>query len=163
MKGQAFAAGTEVSAEKSRAELETILNRYGAEGFAYATRPRSARVEFLARGRRIRFDVALPDPEDREFTHVLRRGAAFATKRTTDQAKAAYDAEVRRLWRALVLAVKAKLEMVQSGLSMFDAEFMSQIVMPDGRTVGEVALPQIDAAYAGRGPGLLLLGAGGEA
>jgi hypothetical protein len=30
-----YAANTEVSAEKSRAEIETVLRRYGATGFMY--------------------------------------------------------------------------------------------------------------------------------
>jgi hypothetical protein len=63
---------------------------------------------------------------------------------------------VRRLWRALLLAIKAKLEVVESGLAIFEEEFLSNIVMPDGCTVGEHARPWIAEAYeTGRVKGLL--------
>lgn len=40
MSGQ-YAKDTSVSVEKSRAEIETTLARYGAESFAYATKQMS--------------------------------------------------------------------------------------------------------------------------
>ena len=46
-----------------------------------------------------------------------------------------------------------------SGISEFDEEFMAQIVLPSGRTVGEEALPRIAEAYAsGQAPLLLNYG-----
>jgi hypothetical protein len=38
-----FATNTDVSAEKSRAEIESILKRYGATSFAYAPSPQALR------------------------------------------------------------------------------------------------------------------------
>jgi len=61
----------------------------------------------------------------------------------------AHQQEVRRRWRALALAVKAKLEVVASGIVGFDSEFMPYIVMPDGKTVAEHVSPSIAEAYAG--------------
>ena len=43
--------------------------------------------------------------------------------------------------------VKAKLEAVDSGITSFEHEFMAHIVMPDGKTVSDHALPMIAAAY----------------
>ena len=53
----------------------------------------------------------------------------------------------RSRWRALALAVKAKLEAVAIGITTFEDEFMAHIVMPDGLTVGEHVRPRIASAY----------------
>ena len=55
--------------------------------------------------------------------------------------------EIRRLWRSLAMIIKAKLEAVASGVSIFDDEFMPYIVLPNGETVGQFMRPQIDVAY----------------
>ena len=47
-----FAENTSVSVEKSRAEIEGTLARYGATHFAYMTGPGRAAIEFIAQGRR---------------------------------------------------------------------------------------------------------------
>ena len=57
----------------------------------------------------------------------LDEGARWVAKR--DQ-KGAHEQERRRLWRALLLNIKAKLEAVESGISVFDEEFMAHIVLP---------------------------------
>jgi hypothetical protein len=157
-KGSLFAEGTTVSPEKTRAEIETVLNRYGAEGFGYYTEARRARIQFKAKGRQIRFDLQLPDPSSKAFWQ--KPGNAWG-RRTDAQAQAAWEAEVRRLWRALLLAIKAKLELVTSGISVFEEEFLAHIVMPDGRTVGEHALPAVARAYE-LGQAVALLPAGDD-
>ena len=53
--------------------------------------------------------------------------------------------------------IKAKLEAVESGISVFEEEFLAHLVMPDGKTVGQSILPQVEAAYqTGKMPSLLL-------
>lgn len=70
---------------------------------------------------------------------------------------AAYDSEVRRRWRSLALAVKAKLEVVATGISTFESEFLAHIVLSNGATVGESVVGEIQAAYeTGTTPPLLL-------
>lgn len=54
---------------------------------------------------------------------------------------------IRARWRSLVLCIKAKLESVRAGIEQFDEAFMPNIVMPDGKTLSEHALPQIATAY----------------
>ena len=59
--------------------------------------------------------------------------------------------------------VKAKLEAVEAGISIFEREFFSDIVLPDGRTVGEYVLPQVEESYrSGLMPPLLPAIGGGE-
>ena len=58
-----------------------------------------------------------------------------------------WEQATRQRWRALALVIKAKMEAVESGISEFEDEFMSNIVMPDGKTVAEHARPLIESAY----------------
>lgn len=155
-----YATGTTVSPEKSRWEIEATLKRYGAEGFAYASEARRARIEFIAKKRRVRFDVAFPDPKEKRFLYPFKKRSWV---RASDAGAAeAWEAEVRRLWRALLLAIKAKLEVVESGMAIFEEEFLANIVMPDGRTVGEHVAPRIAQAYEqGRAIALLPAFTGG--
>ena len=60
------------------------------------------------------------------------------------------------------MIIHAKLEAVEIGLSTYDREFMADIMLPDGRTVGQRVLPKIDTAYKGGGVGFLLPEYGGE-
>ena len=138
-----YAENTSVSSDKSRAEIERILARYGASSFAYATQPGQAAIMFEAEGRRIRFIIELPDRNDREFTHTPAR----KNRRSDAQIEAAYEQAVRQRWRALCLVVKAKLEAVEAGITEFEDEFMSHIVLPDGSSFGDWARPQIQHAY----------------
>jgi hypothetical protein len=67
----------------------------------------------------------------------------------------------RQRWRALALAIKAKLEAVEAGITSFEDEFMAHIVLPDGSTFGRWARPQIAKVYEENTmPSLLALGAG---
>jgi hypothetical protein len=53
--------------------------------------------------------------------------------------------------------VKAKLEAVETGITTIESEFLAHLVLPDGRTVGALARPEIKRAYAdGRMPATLL-------
>lgn len=64
-----FAENTSVSVEKSRAEIETILTRYGASQFGYATDTIRglATIQFCAKERHIRFTLNLPLFSDKQF------------------------------------------------------------------------------------------------
>lgn len=128
-----FAAATTVAPERTRAEIERTLSRYGATGFAYGWQDGKAIVAFEIPNpqRRVRFLLPLPSQEDVSRTQSGRRrhGEGARTK--------ARDQETRRRWRALGLAIKAKLETVASGIAEFDTEFLAYLVLPGGMTVGE--------------------------
>lgn len=155
-----YASSTSVSAEKSKAEIERTLARYGASHFVYGTAPTGALVQFNMNDRSIRFTMALPQRNDREFTHTPSRGQ----ERTRAAADEAYDQAIRQRWRALALVIKAKLEAVESEIETFEEAFMSHIVLPDGGTVGDWMLPQIADIYlSGAMPPMLpMLEAGSE-
>ena len=77
-------------------------------------------------------------------------------KRSKAQAYAAWEQACRSKWRSLYLVIKAKLEAVDSGISTIEREFFYDIVLPNGKTVGEFMGPQIEEAYTtGEMPALL--------
>lgn len=138
-----YAAQTSVSSDKSRAEIESILARYGASGFMYGTTHDRAIVAFEACGRRIKFDLPLPDRNSQEFRYTPAR----RNVRSPEQQQAAYEQATRQRWRALALVIKAKLEAVEAGITEFEEEFLAHIVLPGGQTVGAWLLPQVAKAY----------------
>jgi hypothetical protein len=149
-----YAEKTEVSSTKSRDEIERILTRYGADQFMYGWQDGGAVIAFRKDGRHIRFVLPLPDRQAKEFTEYLSRGKLLL--RTDEAALRLYEQAVRQKWRALALVIKAKLEAVEAGISIFEDEFMANIMLPDGNTVGDWMRPQIEEVYrVGHMPAML--------
>jgi hypothetical protein len=149
-----YAKETTVPPERSKAEIEGLLRRYGADSFVSGWDQTQGRevVQFRCHDRFIRFVLAIPAKDEKRF---VQRGRGYG-RRTPAQAVSAWEQEIRRRWRALALVIKAKLEAVQTGITTFESEFLPHIVMPDGKTVSEHVTPAIAAAYAsGRVKGLL--------
>jgi len=142
-----FAQGTDVSTDKSRMELETLLRRYGAESTAVFTSRGEAAVAFEMRGRRILFRLKMPEQNEERFTHARVNATRTLQRRPAELAFKMWDQGCRERWRALVLAVKAKLVSVEEGVETFEEAFMAHVVMPDGMTVGEHVRPRIESAY----------------
>lgn len=152
-----YAAETEVSTERSRGEIERTLTRYGARRFAYMQDEDQAAIIFEASGRRIRFILPLPDRMSNEFIYTSH------TPPRTRNVEAQHDAweqACRQRWRALALAIKAKLEAVEAKIASFEEEFMAYVVLPSGQTVGEFLTPQIETAYATQAMPKMLPGIG---
>jgi hypothetical protein len=146
-----YAENTSVSSERSRAEIEQTLSRYGADGFMYGWDGGTAVLAFHMHGRRIRFDLQMPERNAEEFTKT-----ETGRDRSAAQAAKAWEQACRQRWRALALVIKAKLEAVESGITMFEEEFLAHIVLPNGGTVGGWMLPQVKDAYqSGQMPPLL--------
>lgn len=136
-----YAANTEVSTVKSRDEIERILQRYGADQFLYGWQDDSAVIGFRAKGVHIRFVLPLPSKTENRF-RFHSRGA-----RTPEAALKEWEQATRQRWRALALVIKAKLEAIEAGIALFEDEFMANIVLPNGASVGEWMRPQIAEAY----------------
>lgn len=150
-----YAENTDVSPERSKMEIETLLKRYGADQFMSGWNGRKAMIMFRANERYIRFELQTPEPTDDRFKSKKAPHTRHMFDKATGQRRSievgtgnqAYEQEVRRLWRALALVVKAKLEAVAAGISSFESEFMANIVMPDQRTLAEHLLPQVATIY----------------
>lgn len=136
-----YASKTEVSGENSQLEIKRILTRYGASKFLFYEEETSAVVMFEMHDRRVKFSLPFPKMDDFKFTEVRR------TMRSPAEQKKAFEQGCRQRWRALVLAIKAKLEAVESNIATFEQEFLSYIVLPNQQTVSEFVLPQLEAAY----------------
>lgn len=148
---RAYAAETSVPVERSRAEIEATLERYGADAFGYSTEAGRATVAFRIQGRHVRFILLLPDRADKAFTHSSRG------PRPADVALKAWEQACRQKWRALNLVVKAKLEAVAAGITTVEDEFLAHTVLADGRTVGEQIQPQLTEHYRIGGPSALMI------
>ena len=135
-----YAANTSVSSELSRIEIEKTLIRYGADNFAYAMTAGKALIGFTMYERQIKFILPLPDKSEFRLTPTGR-------ERTENSQYEAWEQACRQRWRALNLVIKAKLEAVECGISVFEDEFMANIVLPGGQTVSDFMKPQIEQAY----------------
>lgn len=134
------AEGTDVPVERSRAELEAVLTRYGADRFGSMSETDRAIVLFEVKGRRIVFMLPLPDKA--KFT---KRPWRHLTKTcTAEEQQQLWEQACRERWRALVLIVKAKLEAVRSGVTTFEDEFAFHFVMPNGQRLRDVLMPALD-------------------
>jgi hypothetical protein len=150
-----YAAKTTVTPEKSRAELERILSRYGASAFGYGYEDGRAVVSFRAHGRIVRFLVVVPSIAEFRYSSGALWEAGARSRSSAQQREAQAQAE-RQRWRALVLVVKAKLEAVDAGIASFEEEFLAHILLPNQTTVGEWIAPQLEDVYAaGTMPSLL--------
>lgn len=147
-----YAQGTSVPVSRSRAELEDVLRRYGADGFAYMEDAGFVQIGFRIENRAVR--IALPPPCEETLPERART-------RTAAQTEAALAQEERRRWRALVLVVKAKLEAVESAISTLEREFLADLVLDGGQTVAEAMGPEL-ARRLPEGRPLLLLPGGGS-
>jgi len=142
-----YAEKTSVSAHRSIEEIDHILKRYGATQFATGRddEGRRAIVTFKIKGIAYKLEIPLPDPKDFEFR--ISRG--FKYKRTPLQITQLYEQSYKQRWRAMALVIKAKLEAAEAGISSIEQEFMQNILLPDGRTVKDVIIPQLAAAVQG--------------
>lgn len=122
MNTRRFAEDTKVPISQSLSEIERTIARYDGEQFLYAVGEDRLIVGFSKEGRQVRFQVE--------------QGADAQNN--------------RRLARALLLVLKAKLEAVASGVSIFEDEFLANIVLPDGKLVAHHARGALAAAYERR-------------
>ncbi len=136
-----YASTTSVPVGRTRAQIDGLLEKYGAVRYGTALGPGHAQVTFEMSDRLVRFEMPLPARTD------------FTSERQWEQI-------CRARWRALLLAIKAKLVSVESGVETFEQAFLAQIVVPGGKTVGQLMLPQVAAAYGGKQRPQFLLGTG---
>lgn len=137
-----YAAGTDVPVDRSKAELERLLVRYGATSFAYAWESRQIMIGFRMGKLMYRVRLPMPPVDSKQFTHT-----PTGKERSTNDAVKEFQREERRRWRALILVIKAKLEAVDSGVTTFEDEFLSSVILPNGQTVIDHLGPQLIEVY----------------
>ena len=116
-----YASRTKVPSDKTRMDIERLVKKYGAKGFASGWHEGRAQVQFFAHNRHVRFTVS------------------------TANATAVQE---RERWRALLLLVKAKLVAVDAKIATFEEAFVGDIVLPEtGRTVWESVREPLRISY----------------
>lgn len=148
----AYAENTEVSVDKSVGEIVALIKKAGANRIAQAEEPGRIVIQFFLNERLLRFVVKLPTLA--EGPQRDRHGYSLSEAQKVKKR----DQRHRQRARALLLVIKAKLESVESGVETFEEAFLSNVVMPGGQTIGEMATPQIAHAYETGSPQPLLLG-----
>lgn len=139
----AYAENTTVSFEKSVGETIELVRRRGADQIGQMEYPDRFEIGFKLSERLIRFVLPLPSIGDIPMRNG--RGSALDLQKRQEllaQAK-------RQRGRALMLAIKAKLESVESGIETIEEAFLANIVMADGQTVYERISRPIELEYAG--------------
>ena len=120
-----FAETTKVPVERTRQEIEELLRRHGATQLLQASDTEvkkgetSAVVQFRISERMVRLRFGVP----------------------TQPQKA------RQKWRMMLMILKAKLEFVADGGSTIEREFLADVLLPDGQSVGEWFAPQLKNSY----------------
>lgn len=149
-----YAVHTDVPVARSRAEIESIVQKAGASHFASGTRRCPIWIMFEMHDRCVRFTLPLPQRDDPKF-----RRDGNGKPRSAQGIDKVHDQALRSRWRALLLVIKAKLEAVES-VTTFEQEFLAHIILPGGDTVGDWAIPRIADAYSTGEPLPPMLGAG---
>jgi hypothetical protein len=164
-----YAEGTSVPVDQSRREVEKVLQRYGASGFGYAwDRREEKRCRAYHPENKPKPDVAecaaghhagYIETDIRELVHitfklnerVVRLDVPMPTKHEAGGSNEKLERRTRERWRALVLVLKAKLEAVTCGISTLETEFLANMVMRNGMTIGQAMLHRLpDVVETGR-------------
>ncbi len=138
-----YAQDTTVTWEKSRDEIEQVLKRYRCTHFAYMTMPNAVMIAFVRDGVPYRIEVPLPKPTEK-VVMVKPNG----NPRPESQRAKAIEQEQRRRWRVLLLLIKARLEWVSLGMSNMAEQFLPDVALPNGETLGKYAAAQVQKAIA---------------
>lgn len=134
-KGQ-YASNTTVSPDKSQQEIKETLRKYGAERFGVMEEKDKAHVMFEYQGLLIQLTIDLPSVDEFSRTENGRSRKSSAIEEAFKQA-------IRQRWRALLLAIKAKLEAIECGISTIEKEFLAFVMLPNGTSLGDNIIPEI--------------------
>lgn len=113
-----YAKNTSVTIEQSRADIQSVLARFGAHFEGFVDEPGRVIVMFHGKRSWVQFKLSLP-----VGPHL--------------------DQQRRELWRALYLGIKGKLVCVASGIETFEQAFYAHLVMESGKTVSEELQPAL--------------------
>lgn len=118
----AYAEKTKVTIFETVSDIERIVRKHGGEQFVYGVGDDRGLIAFTKEDRQVRFIVPFGDADEQ------RR---------------------KSLMRALFLTIKARLEGAEAGVESFEQAFLAQIVLPDGRRVGDMVREELVIAYEG--------------
>ncbi len=140
-----YAAKTEVPIEKTRAEIEAVVRRFGADSYFSGYEGAKAMLQFRCAGRFVRLTMTLPGEREKRFTTYYQGSVSFLRSETAQ--RKLWDQACRQKWRALLLLVKAKLAAIDAGIGTFEEEFFAHVILPNGQTIYERAQAPVAIAY----------------
>jgi hypothetical protein len=144
-----YASKTTVNVEKTKREIEAALKKYGADSFGTMEGRSHAAVMFEYQNLAIQIKVRMPSVSDFMKTPT-------GLRRTEPAAQEALGQEKREIWRAVLLLIKGKLVAVERGITTIEREFLSDVLLPSGLTMGETIIPKVqEIASTGQMPKLL--------
>ena len=129
MASRRYAENTKVEVASSIEDLQRLASRYECEDFTYAVGPKGGSCMFRIQGVPIRYDVSFPIDGDL----------------TINQS----EQEWRRRWRVVLLQAKGQFEMIEAGEMTPQRAFLSNLMLDDGRTVGDIVDTHGVAAFEG--------------
>jgi len=130
----AYAENTTVPVSRSQAELLRILEKHGCDDIVQANSKGRQKliIQFSYEGIPCRLALPIPSPQEERF-HL--HGSGW--KLSATEAEKKYQKELRRIWRCLVLIVKARFEELDAELFSAQEVLAPWLVLPCGATVGE--------------------------
>lgn len=151
----AYAHKSEVSVERSKIELDTLLGKAGATSRGFFADDDAGHVQVFFRLGAGSYRLVVPHPKLGDFPASGEAPPGWHEWSDAKRAEWRYrkwEQACRSRWRVVLLLVKSKLEMVALGASTVEREFMADLLLSNGKTVHE--------NVTGRGPQLLLPPAG---
>lgn len=127
-----YANKTSVPVGQSQVEVRKILMKNGAEGVAIGETNQGASTQFIFEGKPYKFTIIYPSDQDERFTHTNK-----GKERTAVQLESELEAEKRRLWRCMVLYIKACIEAHVNGLVNLKRSMIGNMQLPSGKTFYE--------------------------
>lgn len=115
-----FAQGTDVTPEKSQMQISKMLRDFKCGSVMMGYEGEKAFIGFIHGKVQVRL-----------FCPLTQR-----------------ESENRRRWRVMRIVIQSKFEVIACGIKTFEEEFFADIVMPNGRTVAQMALPSVNKAIS---------------
>jgi hypothetical protein len=134
--GGTYAAKTDVPVSRSFDEIKRTLTRFGADGFGYVEMGNVVGITFQIKSLRVQMKMTLPDRE--QFARN-----SYGNRRTASAIDKDHEQACRQKWRTVANGIKAKLALVDDGISTVEREFLADLVLPNGETVGERVIPEL--------------------
>lgn len=148
--------GTDVSVEKSQAQIDTLLAAHRIRDIRWTTTSALKVLEFhhVTRERIVPDDwcyssTTCTDPDARgrggrhESHRKTRVKAVLGVRIVVAYPSDADDRERRRLMRVLWWMLKSKFEIVDAGLVVFEEEFMPHLTLGQGRRLWDAFAPEL--------------------
>jgi hypothetical protein len=146
-----YAANSSVPVARSRAELQQVLERAKCTSAMVGESGGEAMVAFELQGRVVKMRWPIPKRDADAFVYKQPTGAEknrmWWRKNAPGVADKLHAQAVRSAWRVLILIVKAKLEVIEAGLSTVEREFLADLLLPGGQTVHDAMRENIALVY----------------